>query len=131
MTSAEAITDAEWKVMDVLWDRPPISSAEVVEALQNTTEWSPKTIRTLLARLISKGFVRVNDDSTPRLFEAVVARQKCTQQKTKSFIDRVFNGSANLMFLQFVKGQDLSNQQIEEFKRILDNKKGESGPKSK
>ena len=125
--NAEAITDAEWKIMDVLWSHSPASSSEIVEMLQKTTEWSPKTIRTLLTRLISKGFVCVNDASNPWVYEPAVARQKCVQQKTKSFIDRIFNGSANLMFLQFVKEQDLTTEQIEEFKQILDKKKKSKG----
>lgn len=54
MKEVPQISDAEWRVMQVIWDKSPITANEVVDKLKNNTHWKPKTIKTLIRRLVEK-----------------------------------------------------------------------------
>ena len=66
MSEEPQITDAEWDVMRVVWDAPrPLTAGEVVGALRPRTPWRPRTIKTLLNRLVKKGAVRADEGAGP------------------------------------------------------------------
>ena len=54
MSKLPQISEAEFEVMKVIWKYAPISTNEVTEKLTQTTDWSPKTIQTMLKRLVTK-----------------------------------------------------------------------------
>mgnify|MGYP000887917672 CR=1 FL=1 len=62
MVNLPNISDAEWKVMKVLWEKSPLTSTEIINSLKDSTNWSPKTIHTLISRLVKKEVVGVNKD---------------------------------------------------------------------
>ena len=55
MKSLPQISEAEFEVMKVVWQHAPISTNEITDRLVKTTTWSPKTIQTLIKRLVTKG----------------------------------------------------------------------------
>ncbi len=57
MSRLPQISEAEYEVMKVIWSKAPISTNEVTDCLSEATEWSPKTIQTLLKRLVQKGAI--------------------------------------------------------------------------
>jgi BlaI family transcriptional regulator, penicillinase repressor len=116
------ISDAEWTVMKVLWERSPLSAREVVEALAPETTWKPKTIHTLLARLVKKGALKTSRPAREYQFAPLVAEAQCQREESRSFLDRVFDGEVAPFLACFVREKKLSKAEIEELKRILDGK---------
>src|SRR6058998_3554079 len=87
-----SISDAEWIVMRAIWERGPLTTNQVVEALQNRTHWKPKTIQTLLARLTRKGALTFEKKGREYLFRPLVAAADCEHAITRSFLGRFFGG---------------------------------------
>ena len=123
MPNAPQISDAEWEVMKTVWEAGPLTAGEVVRRLEAGTRWKPRTIKTLLARLVRKGAVRVEAvEGSPRtyLYRAAVSRDACARQETRSFLSRVFDGDLAPALLHFLHGASLSKDEIDQLKRILD-----------
>jgi BlaI family penicillinase repressor len=126
MSKPPQVSDAEWEVMTVLWDASPRTAAEVVEALSTRTTWAPKTIKTLLGRLVKKGALRFKEEGNRYLYRPVFPRERYVEEASKSFLDRVFGGKATPMLVHFVENAELSDEELRELRSMLDRKKEES-----
>jgi BlaI family penicillinase repressor len=120
---AEAqISNAEWQVMQVVWERKTATAADVIVALSRTTGWRHRTIRTLLARLVDKGVLAATADGNRYVYRPLVNRSKCVREESQSFLQKVFGGDAAELLVHFVRGSDLAPEQITELKRLLEEK---------
>lgn len=122
MPKPPSISDAEWSVMKILWERSPLTSREVVDALAPETDWNPKTIHTLLTRLVKKGALSAKRDGREYQFKPLAREEDCQRHVSRSFLDRVFDGEVAPFLACFVRNNKLTNAEIEELKRILDRK---------
>lgn len=113
------ISDAEWEVMKVIWEKSPITANEVIDELSDSTAWNHRTIRTLLNRLVKKKAVGFRVEGKHYQFFPKVSRECCTREESENFIARVFDGSASPLLAHFVKQKALTNDEIEELKEIL------------
>ncbi len=116
------ISDAEWLVMKVLWQDSPLTAPSVIEQLKPETNWNPKTIQTLIGRLVKKGALGVNKDATLYQYFPLVSQEECMREETKSFLHKVYGGSLHLLLANFVDNENLSPQEIEELRSLLDEK---------
>src|SRR5689334_13611506 len=102
MPRTPSISEAEWEVMTVLWLRSPETAAEVIEALAERKRWNPRTIKTLLNRLVKKGALGFSTEGKRYLYRPKVTRAQCVRAEGRSFLNRVFGGEAGAMLCQFV-----------------------------
>ena len=70
------ISDAEWQVMHVIWDRQPVAAQDVIAALTESTEWSPATIRTMLHRLVKKKVLSFSTEGNRYIYRAKARREQ-------------------------------------------------------
>jgi len=121
-----AISEAEARVMDVLWQAAPRTSEEIVEALREPTGWHEKTIRTLLNRLLGKGAVTAERDGRRYIYAPVLTREAWQQQESRSLLDRVFGGKVTPLLAHFTRHEKLSAKDIAELRKLVDDieKKG-------
>ncbi|GGA49599.1 MULTISPECIES: BlaI/MecI/CopY family transcriptional regulator [Bacillaceae] len=123
MKKAECkISDAEWIVMKVLWEEAPLTSAMIVEAVSSNKNWSPKTIHSLISRLVKKGALGVNKEKSLYEYYPLVDKRDCMLDETRSFIQKVYDGSIHLMLANFIKEEKISEKEIEELERLLNKK---------
>lgn len=123
MSKVPQISDAEWEVMKSVWDHGPLTAGEVVNRLEAQTRWHPRTIKTLLARLVRKGAVKAEPlPGAARAFQyrAAVTRDACAKVESRSFLARVFDGDVAPALLHLLKSADLSSAEIDQLKRMLD-----------
>lgn len=123
MNEMPKISDAEWEVMEVLWEKNPLTASEIIEELKHYTSWNPKTIHTLISRLVNKNAVEVNKCEPYYLYSPVIREDECRRMETNSFLKKVYNGSFKVMLSHFLEQENLSAKELEELKRILDNSK--------
>lgn len=117
------ISEAELEVMKLLWENEKMTSPEIVEELLKTSEWKDKTILTLINRLVKKGAVNAEKESGKAfLYSANINEDEYKQEQSNSLINKLFNGSISLMMSNFVKSNKISNEDIEELKRILESR---------
>src|SRR5437016_8953111 len=122
MRKIPRISDAEWTVMAVLWEQSPRTAHDVVEALAGRVTWSAATIKTMLNRLVRKGAVRYRADGKRYLYTPGVSREVCVRSETRGLADRLFGGATAAMLAHFVEDARLSRTEIEELRRLLDEK---------
>ncbi|MDR9857414.1 BlaI/MecI/CopY family transcriptional regulator [Paenibacillus sp. VCA1] len=122
MNTLPVISEAEWEVMKVLWQSSPMAANEVIDALASHMDWSPKTVRTLLNRLVAKGAVAYHPDSRPYSYYPLITEEECQKAETKSFLKRIYSGSLKPLLVNFLKEEQLTSADIEELRRLLDEK---------
>ncbi|NLY82813.1 MAG: BlaI/MecI/CopY family transcriptional regulator [Clostridiales bacterium] len=125
MKEVPQISDAEWKVMKIVWDKPPYTAKQVIEELSSSSDWQPKTVKTLLSRLVKKGVLGYDTQDRSYLYYPLFKEEECIREESYSFLERVYNGSLNLMLTNFIKEGELTEDEIDELKKILDQKKSE------
>ena len=109
--------------MRVVWSRHPVTAAEIVQQLGVDEKGGhPKTTRTLLARLVTKGALLYKRRGREYSYRPAVSERECVAAASDSFLDRVFGGALRPMLLHFAERQQLTAQDIEELKRRLEEK---------
>ena len=116
------ISDAEWTVMKVVWQLETATAKQVVEALAGDAAWKPKTIHTLLSRLVQKGVLATEKPAREYLFRPLVSEEECRRAASRSFMTRVFDGKITPFLACFLADQKLSRKEIEEIRSILNKK---------
>ncbi|MGO8698790.1 MAG: BlaI/MecI/CopY family transcriptional regulator [Limisphaerales bacterium] len=115
------ISDAEWQVMNLLWERSPLTGGEIVAVLGARNIWKPRTVRTLMDRLAAKGALTVLAEGKRR-FAPAVSQEVCVRSESRSFIERVFGGRPASMLLHVIKDAKLTREEINQLKKILSEK---------
>ncbi|MFB5674220.1 BlaI/MecI/CopY family transcriptional regulator [Paenibacillus terreus] len=122
MNELPQISDAEFEVMKVIWSHAPISTNEVIEKLTKTSKWSPKTIQTLLLRLVKKKALTYTKESRVFVYTPLIQEDEYIKHESKTFLDRFYNGALNSMVLNFLEHEQVSKEDIHELRKILDEK---------
>ena len=120
MAKMPQISDAEWDVMRVLWDRGRAGAQEVTEALAVERNWRPQTVKTLLNRLVKKGAVVYAEEGRRFIYRAKLSRDAVVRAESRSFLARVFDGAVTPALVHFLKLGNLSAADIEELKKTLE-----------
>lgn len=123
MTNIPRISESEWEVMKVIWGKNPSSASEIIKVLQDKTDWKPKTVKSLISRLLKKKVIGFNEDGRVYYYYPLVDEKECIREESNSFIQRVYNGAARTMLLNFIQDNKLTDEDLEDLKRILDDRK--------
>ena len=118
------LTNSEWYVLDSLWERSPMTVMELVSALHEKVGWAKSTTITTLRRMEEKGLVRVEVRGRAKHYFPAVEREKAARQETRSFLDRVYQGSVGLMVSSMAREKALTKEEIEELYAILKEAEG-------
>lgn len=116
------ISEAEREIMSVLWHESPLSTPEIVTRLTERKGWAPRTIRTLLARLVKKRALLLSSEGRRHVFRPRLNRETSVQQESRSFLARVFGGKPASMLISLVQQTDLTPEEIRQLKAILADK---------
>lgn len=122
MKKLPKISESEWLVMRVLWKTSPLTANEIVEELAGNTKWKPKTIKTLITRLMNKGAIKFEKEGRLYWYHPAVSKDECVRMERRSFVRRVYGGINRPMLAAFLEEAKLSAEDISELKKILDQK---------
>jgi BlaI family penicillinase repressor len=89
------ISEAEYQVMKIIWERVPISTNDIIVSLEQTTSWKPKTIGTLLARLVKKGALRFEKSGRVFVYTPLVDEPEVLESESDTFLKRFYYGALN------------------------------------
>ena len=123
MKEIPKISEAEWEVMKVIWESSPCTSNQIIDALEQSKDWNPKTVKTLISRLVSKNVLGFKEDGRRYLYYSLIEQNECLKAENQSFLSKVYNGALKSMLVSFIKENDLSKEDIDDLKRILDERK--------
>jgi len=123
MSFVAKISESEWEVMKIIWNDHPITAEQIAAKLPPGIEWSEQTVRTFITRLLKKKAIDFNKEGRSYHYYPLVSEKECVKAESRSFLHRVFGGAADLMMTNFLEEAELSDKEIEELQRILDEKK--------
>ena len=120
MKKVPRISESEWLVMRAFWRRSPRSANDVVDELSSHTDWQPKTVKTLINRLVGKKALGFRRDGRAYLYHPLVGEAECARAESLSFLRRVYHGALTPMVANLLEDEALSDEEIAELRRILD-----------
>lgn len=116
------ISEAEFEVMQIIWDKAPINTNEIVFLLSATSDWSPKTIQTMLIRLEKKGAVIHEKEGRVYVYSPLIPKEDYISHESHAFLNKFFNGALDQMVVSYLSQNDLSQEDIDSLRSILDQK---------
>ena len=119
MSKLPQISEAEFEVMKVIWKYAPISTNEVTEKLTQTTDWSPKTIQTMLKRLVTKKALTYEKQSRVFVYTPLVPETEYIRQESNSFLKLYYNGNLSSMLASYLEDDKLSSTEIDNLRHLL------------
>ena len=108
--------------MDLLWESSPLTASQIVGRIAPTRGWNPKTVKTLLSRLVKKGALGFKTEGKRYWYSPLVSRDACVRTKSRSFVSQVFGGAVGPMLVHFVSESTLSADDIRKLRELLDRK---------
>ncbi|WP_024345453.1 BlaI/MecI/CopY family transcriptional regulator [Lacrimispora indolis] len=119
MNHLPQISEAEYEVMKVLWNDAPISTNDVTEKLTKTTSWNPKTIHTLLKRLVQKGAVTYRKEGRVFVYTPIVEKKEYLKKENDHFLNRFYNGKISGMVTNYINSDHVSREDLAELRKLL------------
>lgn len=127
MSTLPQISEAEFEVMKVVWKHAPISTNEITDRLVKTTSWSPKTIQTLIKRLVNKRALTYEKQSRVFVYTPLVQENEYIGYESNSFLERYYNGDITAMLSTYIENHRLSETEIDTLRSLLSNRSKKGG----
>lgn len=121
------ISEAEYEIMKVVWKHAPINTNEITEKLTQTTTWRPKTIQTLIKRLVTKGVLSYEKQGRVFVYTPRVKENDYVGQESNSFLKRFYNGNITTMLSAYIENDKLSETEIDTLRSLLSKKSKKGG----
>jgi len=115
----ERISDAEHAVMEALWDKSPLTAADVCDRVCSTRDWSMPTVKTLLSRLVTKGAVETEVDGRRFLYTPTIKRSDYVGHESRRQVERLFGGRPASLFAQLAESEALTDEDLVEIENLL------------
>lgn len=110
------ISDLELEVMKILWKESPLTSNDVIERIPGM---NPRTVKTLLSRLMKKEAIKYSEEKRSYHYYPIVKKEEYVQVQSDHFVKKIFDGSLNAMFANFLSHKKLSEEEITELKELI------------
>lgn len=117
---------SEWNILNCLWEHSPKTVMQIVGELEKTVGWARSTTITTLHRMEAKGLVRCQQAGRGTAYVPLVERDRAVLAETHSFLNRVYQGSVELMMSAMARQEGLSRDQITQLRAILDDAEKEA-----
>lgn len=120
---ANALTEAEWQVMRVVWEHQPCAAPAVQEKLQHNRGWSYSTVKTIMDRMTAKGFLKTRRIRNLILYRSAIKKPEAQRREIMVAVKRAFDGALTPMMQFLLDNNQLSKKQIKQLEEMLKNKK--------
>lgn len=116
---AERISDAEYAVMEVLWEQAPLSAQDVAERISPDRDWTANTVKTLLGRLLAKNVIAHEEEGRRYLYRPIVVREDYVAGESRRLMDRLFGGRLTPLVAHLAERDALTDDDIAEIEALL------------
>lgn len=113
------LTDAELRLMEVLWDKRAATVADVVASLPKSTPLHYSTVLTTLRILENKGYVRHTKDGRAFVYHPAIDRDEAKDSAVAHLLYRFFNGSSEQLVLSLLERKKISRKELERLQRLI------------
>jgi BlaI family penicillinase repressor len=119
-TREPRISESEWTVMKSFWQLGPMGVADAVKSLEGVLHWKPRTVQTLIRRLVEKGALRVESLGRDFRYHPAVSQEECQRDEGRSFLRRVFDGRLAPFVAGMVEREEVSRDELQALRQLLD-----------
>jgi BlaI family penicillinase repressor len=123
--SAVELTEGEWEIMKVVWEKEPCAAGTVQEVLTESRDRAYSTIKTTMDRMVEKGFLRIEKVRNVQLFLSCVSELDAKRGEFRRMLKRAFDGALTPMMQFLIEHEGISKKQASELRRLV-NKASES-----
>lgn len=114
----EKLFDSEAKVMEIIWEKGPLSAKEISLIAADSIGWNKNTTYTVIKKLEAKGFIRRDDPGY--ICTPLVTQAEMQKAEAKSLLNRVFGGSKKALFSALLEDEKLSDSEINELRKLIE-----------
>lgn len=117
------LTNAESMVMKTIWNHPQEMGLHAIMTLTNETygkTWKPQTVSTYIAKLVSKGFIRMKNSGRKAVYETIIPEASYRQYQNEKFIAFWNNGSITDFLRAYFENRTISDKELEELKKYME-----------
>ena len=115
-------TEAEWTIMQIVWETEPCTAPDMQEALQEATGWAYTTVKTLMDRMCVKGYLTAKKTRNLYFYSSAVSQKKAKGGELKRTLRRAFNGSLTPMMQFLFEDGGISETEIKEIEQLIRSK---------
>jgi BlaI family penicillinase repressor len=123
------LTDSEWRIMTLLWQRHPVTAREIADGLPAEVKWAYTTIKTLLSRLVEKQAVSEQKRGNISLYSPIVSRNQARKEEVVSLIAKAFGGAVEPMIDFLAEERGMSEDKRKQLLDLLDDLDRRGGDK--
>ena len=127
MKPSPRISDAEWEVMKIFWEHGALASRDVYARLSQEQPWAHATVKTLLRRMVEKGWLSYTPVGNSFLYRPAVSKQKGLRSAIKRFSERVLGGALAPLVAYYTEKKQLTPEDVAELERLLERHRREKG----
>ena len=128
--SAVELTEAEWEIMKVVWQKEPCAAGTVQEALVKSRDWAYSTVKTTMDRMAGKGFLQIQKIRNLQLFTSCISEVDAKRGEFRRMLKRAFDGALTPMMQFLIEHEGLSKGQASHLRRRVNKSKNSRRPKS-
>ena len=110
--------DSEWKVMEVLWQKNDRTAKEISLCLGDSCGWKKNTTYTVIKKCIDKGAIERREPNF--ICHAMITKQQAQKEEADSLVDKVFGGSAELLFASILSDRSLSKDELARLRALVE-----------
>ncbi len=114
------LTDAEWEVMGIIWDRGSCTAGDVREALAERRGWAYSTVKTTMDRMVRKGILRLQRIRNLQVFSARISRSEVAGTEVRRLLHRAFDGAVAPMVNHLVANEKLTPEDLEALRQLIE-----------
>ena len=116
---SETLTEAELRVMNVLWEKGSATAQQVLEHLPEKLDLAYNSVLTTIRVLEKKGYVKHSKDGRAHVYEPVIARAEASRSEVKHLVSRFFGNSHELLLLNLLEAQNLDADELKRLRQML------------
>lgn len=117
--SLDELTEAEWEIMKIVWERQPVPAGTVQEALKQTRKWAYSTVKTTMDRMVAKGLLGTQSIRNLQLFSSKISPTQAKRGEFRRMLRRAFDGALAPMMHFLVEDEGLSEKELDELHKTL------------
>ncbi len=116
------MTEAEWAIMEVVWDNCPCAAGTVQEALADSKGWAYSTVKTTMDRMVKKGLLQIEKIRNLQLFSPCISQDQARTGEFRKMLTRAFNGALTPMMQFVLDSEKLSKAEMQALKKLVEDK---------
>ena len=123
--SSIELTEAEWLIMKVVWEKQPCAAGTVQETLAKSKGWAYSTVKTTMDRMVEKGFLQINKIRNLQLFRSRITEVDARRAEFRKMLKRAFDGALTPMMQFLIEHEGLSKNQASQLRKLVNKQKTE------